>query len=81
MSCGCANTNKNNGKQIVDLVRSKGKADFPLRTPHKIVCSNCKNTFIMNTHVDKCDHCNMTYGVTPCSSMEKENIKVAGINY
>ncbi|MDO7205631.1 hypothetical protein Q5M85_17515 [Paraclostridium bifermentans] len=42
MSCGCANTNKNDGKQVVDLVRSKDKADFPLRTPHEIVCSNWK---------------------------------------
>lgn len=81
MSCGCANTNKNDGKQVVDLVRSKGKADFPLRIPHEIFCSNCENTFVMNTHVYKCPHCNMTYGVTPCSSMNKENIKVAGINY
>ena len=81
MSCGCANTNKDDGKQVVDLVRIKGKADFPLRIPHEIFCSNCENTFVMNTHVDKCPHCNMTYGVTPCSSMNKENIKVAGINY
>ena len=81
MSCGCKNTNKSDGKQVVDLVRSKGKANFPLRTPHEIICSNCKNTFIMNTHVDKCVHCNMTYGVTPCSSMDKKNIKPADINY
>lgn len=81
MSCGCANTNKNDGKQVVDLVRSKGKGDFPLRTPHEIACVNCSKSFIMNTHVDKCPHCNMTYGVTPCSSMNKENIKAADINY
>ncbi|GAA0714965.1 hypothetical protein GCM10008904_31310 [Paraclostridium ghonii] len=81
MTCECANTNKKDGKQIVDLVRSKGKADFPLKTPHEIFCSNCKNSFVMNIHVAKCPNCNMTYGVTPCSSINKDNIKPADINY
>ena len=31
MSCGCSNTNKNDGRQVVDLVRSKGKDKLPLR--------------------------------------------------
>ncbi|WP_373600896.1 hypothetical protein [Paraclostridium bifermentans] len=81
MSCGCANTDKNDGKQVVDLVRSKDKGDFPLRSPHNLTCINCNENFTMTTHVDKCPNCNMTYGVTPCSSMNKENIKAAGINY
>ena len=39
MSCGCGNMNKKDGKSVVDLVRSKVKADFPLATPHEIECS------------------------------------------
>lgn len=81
MSCGCSNTDKNNGKNVVDLVRSKGKGDFPLRTYHDIECVNCKKTFTMKTHVDMCPYCNMVYGVTPCSSSDKNNIKAADINY
>ena len=46
MSCGCGNMNKKDGKSVVDLVRSKGKADFPLATPHEIECS-CGKTFTM----------------------------------
>ncbi|MBS6024384.1 MAG: hypothetical protein KIB00_09880 [Paeniclostridium sordellii] len=81
MSCGCSNTDKNDGRQVVDLVRSKEKGDFPLKTPHEIECVNCKKVFTMSKHVDKCPNCGMTYGVTPCSSMDKNNIKAAGINY
>lgn len=81
MSCGCSGTDKNDGKQVIDLVRSKGKDKLPLRTPHEIVCINCQKTFLMTTHVDNCPNCNMTYGVTPCSSMNKDNIKAADINY
>lgn len=81
MSCGCANTDKNNGQSVVDLVRSKGKNDFPLRNTLEIECVECKNTFTMKTHVDKSPHCNMVYGVTPCSSHDKNNVKSAGINY
>jgi len=81
MACGCENLNKNDGKNVVDLVRSKGKDKFPLRTPHELECVNCKNIFTMNTHVDKCPSCNMVYGVTPCSSQDKNNIKSADINY
>lgn len=81
MSCGCGSVNKNDGKNIVDLVRSKGKGDFPLRTPHELECVNCNKTFTMTTHVDKCPSCNMVYGVTPCSSHDKNNILAADVNY
>lgn len=80
MSCGCGSMNKKDGKAVVDLVRSKGKADFPLATPHEIECS-CGKTFTMKILVDKCPYCGMTYGVTPCSSRDKENIAAADINY
>lgn len=81
MSCGCSNTDKNSGKSVVDLLRNKGKQDFPLRISHDIKCVNCNETFIMKTHEDKCPNCDMVYGVTPCSSHDKENIKAASINY
>lgn len=80
VSCGCGDMNKNDGKAVVDLVRSKGKAELPLRTPHEIECS-CGETFTMKILVDKCPKCGMTYGVTPCSSMDKNKIVAAGINY
>ncbi|MEG1254979.1 hypothetical protein [Clostridium sp.] len=79
MSCGCSSIEKD-GKAIVDLVRSKGKADFPLAIQHEIECS-CGKTFTMTKLVDGCPHCGMTYGVTPCSSKNKENVAAADINY
>ena len=81
MSCGCGSVNKNDGKNVVDLVRSKGKDSFPLRTAHELECVNCNETFTMTTHVDKCPSCNMVYGVTPCSSHDKNNILAAEVNY
>lgn len=42
---------------------------------------SCGNIFIMKTIIDKCPHCEMTYGVTPCSSRNKENVVAAGIRY
>lgn len=78
MSCGCSS--EMSGKAIVDLVRSKGKDSMPIKVEHEIECS-CGKTFTMKTLVDKCPHCGMTYGVTPCSSSEKENVQAAGIDY
>lgn len=79
MGCGCG-TDKKSGIEIVDRVREKGKADMKLTTPHSILCS-CGEEFLMETFVDVCPNCKMTYGVTPCSQSDKENIKAAGINY
>lgn len=81
MSCGCGSINKNDGKNVVDLVRSKGKDNLPLRTAHEIECVNCNEKFTMTTHVDKCPACNMVFGVTPCSSHDKNNILAADVNY
>ena len=82
MGCGCLTkaNNGDDGKAIVDLVRSKGKENFPLRYLYKIDCS-CGSTFTMKTLVDKCVNCNMTYGFTPCGQNDKNNVKPAGINY
>lgn len=79
MSCGCG-TNHKDGKAIVDRVREKGKDNMKLNIPHVITCS-CGQEFQMETFVYVCPNCKMTYGVTPCSQSDKENIKAAGINY
>lgn len=79
MSCGCSKDGKD-GKQIVDLVRERGKENMPVQVQHQIECS-CGHTFKMETVVDKCPVCGMTYGVTPCGSSQKENILAAGIDY
>lgn len=78
MACNCS-TNLD-GKAVVDLVRSKGKADMALRASHTIECS-CGQSFAMETCVDNCPHCGMTYGVTPCSQDDVSKIQSAGINY
>ncbi len=80
MSCGCKTMNKKDGKAVVDLVRSKGFEDKNIAIPHEINCS-CGESFIMKKLVDKCPKCHMTYGVTPCSSRDRDNIAAAGINY
>lgn len=80
MSCGCQKLDRRDGKAIVDLVRGKGKADMVMPVEHEIECS-CGSSFLMKKFVDRCPSCEMTYGVTPCSSRDKENIVAAGINY
>lgn len=69
------------GKALGLLGRNgAGKADLKLRNAYEINCS-CGQTFTMEILVDRCPHCNMTYGVTPCSQGDVNNIKAAGINY
>ncbi|MGL4798580.1 MAG: hypothetical protein ACRCWY_04135 [Cellulosilyticaceae bacterium] len=79
MSCGCS-TKLTDGKAIVDFVRGKGKADTAMQVKHEVACT-CGKPFIMQTVVQACPICGMTYGVTPCGSLAKENIKPAGIGY
>lgn len=68
------------GKSVVNKIRQVGVGMGLLPTPFEIACS-CQNTFTMRHYEDKCPHCMMVYGVTPCTSHDKENIKAAGINY
>ncbi|MBQ6819779.1 MAG: hypothetical protein IJO26_00615 [Clostridium sp.] len=79
MSCGCG-TNKKDGKAIVDRLREKGKAELKLDNPYTIKCS-CDNNITIDTFVTVCPNCKMTYGITPCSQNDINNIKEAGINY
>lgn len=78
MSCNC--TENKSGKDIVDLIRSKGKENTVLKNPHKLNCS-CGKAFEMTKCISKCPHCNMTYAVTPCSQEDITKIQEAGINY
>ena len=78
-NCGCKDLN-NNGKKIVDLVRSKGFEEKKPIGDLKIKCS-CGAEFSMDTLVCKCPNCSMTFGVTPCSSKDSANVASAGINY
>ena len=53
MSCGCSTIN--NGKQVADLVRSKGFENMQTKKLHNITCS-CGNTFIMDKLICKCNN-------------------------
>ena len=76
---GCA-PDLNDGKAIVDKVRQVGVKDGLLETSHTIDC-DCGNSFKMVHFEEKCPSCGMVYGVTPCSSHNKNSIKPAGIYY
>ncbi len=78
MSCGCSSLK--DGKAIVDHVKSKGKENQPPRVQHEIICE-CGELFTLEKVIMNCPGCGMTYGVTPCSSADKHNVKPAGIKY
>ena len=78
MSCGCS-SHIRDGRDIVDHVKSKGKENFAPAVAHEISCE-CGETFILETVIMNCPKCEMTYAVTPCSSSDINNIKLAGIN-
>ena len=78
MGCGCSTLK--DGKAVVDHVKSKGKENHPPKVAHHINCE-CGETSVMKTVIMNCPKCDMTYGVTPCSSGVLENIKPAGIGY
>jgi Zn finger protein HypA/HybF involved in hydrogenase expression len=79
MSCGCSSRLKD-GKEIVDHVRDKGKANFAPAVAHEIACE-CGETFTFETVIMNCPKCEMTYAVTPCGSADITNIRMAGIKY
>lgn len=76
---GCA-PDLNDGKAIVDKVRQVKVGDGFLKVSHEVTCE-CGQTFKMVHFEEQCPTCHMVYGVTPCSSHNKDNIKAAGINY
>ena len=48
MSCGCGCSNLNEGKTIVDHVKSKGKDQFKPNVAHKITCECGESIYIRN---------------------------------
>lgn len=70
-----------NGKQVVDKLRSMGFSFQYMPNVFKFKCSNCSNEFDYQTFESKCPKCNMVYGVTPCHAFDPENIMPAGVNY
>ncbi|WP_022850950.1 hypothetical protein [Limisalsivibrio acetivorans] len=69
-----------NGKQVVDKIRMMGFNVMPMEPVEKY-CSNCEESFTMQTYEGVCPGCGMTYGVTPCHSHDPESIMPAGIDY
>lgn len=76
---GCA-PDLNDGKAIVNKVRQVGVSKGLLEVPFVIECE-CGQPFEMVHFEENCPNCDMTYGVTPCSSHDKNNIKAAGVSY
>lgn len=70
-----------NGKEVVDKVRAMGFSKQYLPMPLNIVCKECGKSFEMEKFEEKCPHCKMVYGVTPCHAFDPENVKAAGIDY
>ena len=77
---GCSGSFES-GKEVVDKVRMMGFSNLYMPMPMEIECVECEQSFEMNTFEDKCPHCNMVYGVTPCHAFDLSNVKAAGINY
>jgi hypothetical protein len=75
-SCGVLE----DGKAVVDHIKSKQKENFEPNVVHEIDCE-CGETFLFKKVISNCPKCGMTYAVTPCSSSDKNNIKQAGIRY
>lgn len=80
MHDGCSGS-FNNGKEIVDKVRMMGFAAQCMPVPLTIKCVECEETFEMDTFEDKCPHCGMVYGVTPCHAFDPDNVMAAGKEY
>ncbi|MGL5540709.1 MAG: hypothetical protein ACRDBX_03635 [Erysipelotrichaceae bacterium] len=79
MHQGCSG-GEMSGKASVDKLRMMGFSEGALPIPVELQCS-CGESILMDTFEFKCPHCNMVYGVTPCSSHDPSRIKAAGIDY
>jgi hypothetical protein len=78
MSCGCSKLQ--DGRAIVDHVTSKGKANQQPKKALEITCQ-CGEIFTLEKVIMNCPKCEMTYGVTPCSSDDINKVRPAGIKY
>ena len=79
MSEGCAGS-LGKGKDVIDLVRSKGFSDKVMDEPMEISCE-CGESFEMKTFEAMCPNCGMVYGVTPCHADSVDNVRAAGKDY
>ena len=77
---GCHCGGEQDGREMVDKLRSKGFSQRPMPQPVTIVCS-CLHEFQMETLEARCPQCGMVYGVTPCSAADSSRISPAGIDY
>lgn len=80
MHDGCKSAFEN-GKQIVDKIRTMGFNTSPIGIELEIECTNCDTVFQMAFMESTCPSCNMVYGVTPCHSHSAQFVKAAGVNY
>jgi len=79
MHDGCSGSFQN-GQQVVDKVRMMGFSEGALPIPFEINC-DCGKEFTMEFFEDKCPHCDMVYGVTPCGCHDLNQVQKAGTNY
>jgi hypothetical protein len=75
-TCGCHDGLVN----AVDKVRRKGFSKKRLPQPFEIKC-RCGHSFVMEYHEGQCNHCQMVYGVTPCSNEDINKVEAVGIHY
>lgn len=74
---GCSGSFQD-GKQVVEKLRMMGFSEQYMPVPMPVNCS-CGNSFEMVTFEDRCPHCGMVYGVTPCHAFDPDNIMAAGV--
>lgn len=79
MSEGCEGS-LGKGREVIDLVRTKGFSDKAMDNPLEISCE-CGRTFQMETFESRCPDCGTVYGVTPCHSDSVENVRSGGKDY
>ncbi|MFA8298949.1 MAG: hypothetical protein ACEPOV_02180 [Hyphomicrobiales bacterium] len=77
---GCAGSFEN-GKQIVDKIRSMGFNDQMMPMPLEINCHGCGQLMTMDRFETHCPKCDMVHGVTPCHAFDPANIMAAGEGY
>ena len=80
MHTGCSGS-FDNGKILVDKIRTMGFATKPMPMSLNIECKECGQEFEMECHEGKCLNCNMVYGVTPCHASDPDSVVPAGKDY
>ena len=76
MHDGCSGS-FTDGVQVIQKLRGMGFSNQPMPMSMWIDCS-CEKQFEMETFEDRCPHCGMIYGVTPCHAFDPANVMPAG---